>query len=42
LFQASSPADEKLREKIREIDINRTTPLDALRIIEELKKEIDS
>jgi DNA mismatch repair protein MutS len=42
LFQVSSPADEKLREKIREIDINRTTPLDALRIIEELKKEIDS
>jgi DNA mismatch repair protein MutS len=43
LFQAAaSPADEKLRERIREIDINRTTPLEALRLIEELKKEIES
>ena len=42
LFQAApSPADEKLKERIREIDINRTTPLDALRIIEELKKEVE-
>ena len=41
LFQAPAPADDKLRERIRDIDINRTTPLDALRIIEELKKEID-
>lgn len=42
LFQAVSPADERLKERIREIDINRTTPLDALRILEELKKEVDS
>ena len=43
LFQAApSPADEKLKERIREIDINRTTPLDALRLLEELKKEVDS
>ena len=41
LFQAASPADEKLKDRIREIDINRTTPLDALRILEDLKKEID-
>ena len=41
LFQTASPADEKLREKIREVDINRTTPIDALRILEELKKELD-
>jgi DNA mismatch repair protein MutS len=44
LFQhpmAASPADEKLRERIREIDINRTTPLDALRLLEELKRELD-
>lgn len=40
LFQAASPADEKLKEKIREIDINRTTPIDALRILEELKKDL--
>jgi DNA mismatch repair protein MutS len=42
LFQAASPADEALKERIREIDINRTTPLDALRILEDLKKEVDS
>jgi DNA mismatch repair protein MutS len=43
LFQAApSPADEKLKERIREVDINRTTPLDALRILEDLKKEVDS
>ena len=41
LFQAVSPADEKLKERIREIDINRTTPIDALRILEDLKKEVD-
>ncbi len=42
LFQAVSPADEKLRERIREVDINRTTPLDALRILEDLKKDVES
>jgi DNA mismatch repair protein MutS len=43
LFQAApSAADEKLRERIREIDINRTTPLDALRLLEELKKEVEN
>jgi DNA mismatch repair protein MutS len=41
LFQAApSVADEKLRERIREVDIDRTTPLDALRILEDLKKEV--
>ena len=40
LFQAASPADEQLKERIREVDINRTTPLDALRILEELKKDL--
>ena len=41
LFQAASPSDEKLKDRIREIDINRTTPLDALRILEDLKKNVD-
>jgi DNA mismatch repair protein MutS len=42
LFQAPvSPLDEKLRARIREVDINRTTPLDALRLLEELKQELD-
>jgi DNA mismatch repair protein MutS len=41
LFQAAAPADQTLKERLREIDINRTTPLDALRLLEELKKEFD-
>ena len=41
LFQVTSPADEKLRERIREVDINRTTPIDALQILQELKKSLD-
>ena len=42
LFQAPvSAADEQLKERIRDVDINRTTPLDALRILEDLKKELD-
>ena len=41
LFQAASPADEKLRERIREVDINRTTPIDALQILQELKRSLD-
>ncbi len=42
LFQAApSPADEKLRERLREVDINRTTPIDALQILQELKRSLD-
>lgn len=42
LFQAPvSQADEQLKDRIREVDINRTTPLEALRILEDLKKEVD-
>ena len=41
LFQAVSPADEKLKEKLREVDINRTTPIEALQILQELKKDVD-
>ena len=39
--QAPSPADEALKTRLREIDINRTTPLDALQILEDLKKSIE-
>ena len=42
LFQSVPPADEKLKERIREVDINRTTPLEALRLLEELKRELES
>jgi DNA mismatch repair protein MutS len=41
LFQGASPADETLKARLREIDINRTTPLDALRLLEELQKGLD-
>ncbi|MFN2446128.1 MAG: DNA mismatch repair protein MutS [Vicinamibacterales bacterium] len=41
LFQQTSGADERLRERLREVDINRTTPLDALQLIAELKKEAE-
>jgi DNA mismatch repair protein MutS len=40
LFQTLSPADDALRDRIREIDLNRTTPLDALQFLSDLKKEI--
>ena len=38
---ARPPPTRSCKERLREVDINRTTPLDALRILEELKKEID-
>jgi DNA mismatch repair protein MutS len=42
LFQAPiSQSDAKLKERLREVDINRTTPLDALRILEDLKKDLN-
>ncbi len=41
LFQSTPGPDERLRERIREIDINRTTPLDALQLIADLKKEAE-
>ena len=43
LFQAA-PADpnDGLRERIRELDLNRTTPLEALQILSDLKKEVES
>ena len=41
LFQtAVNEEDEKLKERIREIDLNRTTPLEALQILADLKKEL--
>jgi DNA mismatch repair protein MutS len=41
LFQSlPSEADERLKERIREIDLNRTTPLEALQILSDLKKDV--
>jgi DNA mismatch repair protein MutS len=36
----TSEADEQLKERIREIDLNRTTPLEALQLLAELKKDL--
>jgi hypothetical protein len=36
-----SEADEKLKGRLREVDLNRTTPMDALQILAELKKQLD-
>jgi DNA mismatch repair protein MutS len=41
LFQAGSPVEERLRDRLREVDVNRTTPLDALQILQELKKDAE-
>ena len=39
LFQvAVNDEDEQLKERIREIDLNRTTPLEALQLLAELKR----
>jgi DNA mismatch repair protein MutS len=41
LFQATSAAEERLRERLREVDINRTTPLEALQLLQDLKREAE-
>jgi len=38
LFQA---ADDALRERLRAVDVDRTTPIDALQLIAELKREAE-
>jgi DNA mismatch repair protein MutS len=41
LFQAVvNEEDEKLKERIREIDLNRTTPLEALQLLSDLQREL--
>jgi DNA mismatch repair protein MutS len=43
LFQAALPADpaaEKLAQRLKEIDTNNMTPLQALALLEDLKKEL--
>jgi DNA mismatch repair protein MutS len=39
LFSAPSPADERLRERLKAIDVDRTTPLEALQLLASLKEE---
>jgi DNA mismatch repair protein MutS len=38
LFESSSPVEERLRDRLREVDLDRTTPMDALQLLQELKK----
>ena len=40
LFQAPV-ADDVLRDRLRAIDVDQTTPLEALRLLAELKREAD-
>jgi DNA mismatch repair protein MutS len=43
LFQMAIDEEaERLKERIREIDLNRTTPLEALQILSDLKKDLSS
>jgi DNA mismatch repair protein MutS len=39
LFQSASPEDDPLRRKLREIDVNQLTPLQALTLLAKLKEE---
>ncbi len=39
LFQA--PSDDRLRERLREVDVNSLTPLQALTLLAELKDEVE-
>jgi DNA mismatch repair protein MutS len=41
LFQTPVERDDTVRERLQELDLNRTTPLEALQILSELKKEIE-
>lgn len=38
----SEKGPDPLREKIRSIDINHTTPLEALMLLEALKEDVDA
>ena len=38
LFQ-SQPADDRLRERLAALDVDRMTPLEALALLADLKKE---
>ena len=41
LFQAPDPADDALRRRLRALDVNQLTPLQALALLAELKEEAD-
>jgi DNA mismatch repair protein MutS len=39
LFQAATPADDPIRRRLRDLDVNQLTPLQALTLLAELKDE---
>ena len=39
LFQAPATEDDRLRQRLREIDVNHVTPIQALTLLSELKRE---
>ena len=41
LFQAAADRDDPIRPRLREIDINTVTPLQALSLLAELKREVE-
>jgi DNA mismatch repair protein MutS len=41
LFQAVPDGPDPIRERLRELDLNRTTPLEALQILSDLKRELE-
>jgi DNA mismatch repair protein MutS len=38
LFQSSAPPDDRLRERLADVDVDRLTPLEALTLLAELKR----
>jgi DNA mismatch repair protein MutS len=41
LFQSPAPVDDPLREKLSGVDVDRMTPLEALMLLTELKREAE-
>jgi DNA mismatch repair protein MutS len=41
LFHTAAGPDSQLRERLRELDLNRTTPLEALQILSDLKRDLE-
>jgi hypothetical protein len=40
LFQLPSAADDALRQRLAAVDVDRMTPLEALALLAELKKDV--
>jgi DNA mismatch repair protein MutS len=40
LFQSSAPPDDRLRERLADVDVDRLTPLEALTLLAELKRAL--